>query len=670
MRRSLRWWCGVLVLFSLTFFRWNGCEGSDEDAYLQAFESCDELEGYIEDMAIDEYTWSPSDTPPIPLPLMIFFGCASADIGDDDDGAMAAADGERDFSTTNLQEVNVDESDFVKNDGDYLYVINGYDLAIIDAWPVDDMTEIARMPIAGYPVSMFLMDDKLAVLSYVEGATESNTSAGLAGDVTKVTMLDITDRTAPLVEREVFVEGRYYDSRRVEERLYLITTRDLADTEFRGSSLKTKDLKDGVKARSLADWMPKRKVHRVTDGVDTTVTDESQVCGCENVLRSNRDNGLVMTSVLAVDLSDPDSEVTGTSAITGLGEVYASVDSLYLAVSEPTYGPWAARAADQGTRIHKFDLEGGPEHPIYQASGKVPGTPVNSFAMDEAEGTFRIATSRVETESRNSQQWINGLYVMRDEDGILEVVGEVPDLAPGEDIRSVRFFDDIVYVVTFHREINMDPLFPIDLSDPENPTVLAELEITGYSTYMHPFGEDHLLSIGEEIDPDSGMVTGMAVSLFDVADPTNPSMAERVVIPTGWNSLDALYDHHAFTYFAARDLLAVPVIASDDSWGETIDFSGVAVFHVTVEDGIRQIGMLDAEPLMGHGFDPYYDGWCNQVRRSVVIEDVLYGIGAGGVLAAHYRHPDDVIASVLFPDHGTCDEPWDGWNDEDQWGWD
>ncbi|MAG58937.1 MAG: hypothetical protein CMJ83_21835, partial [Planctomycetes bacterium] len=128
MRRSLRWWCGVLVLFSLTFFRWNGCEGSDEDTYLQAFENCDELEGYIEDMAIDEYTWSPSDTPPIPLPLMIFFGCASSDMAGDDDGAMAAADGERDYSTTNLQEVNVDESDFVKNDGDHLYVINGYDL--------------------------------------------------------------------------------------------------------------------------------------------------------------------------------------------------------------------------------------------------------------------------------------------------------------------------------------------------------------------------------------------------------------------------------------------------------------------------------------------------------------------------------------------------------------
>ncbi len=663
MRRSLRWWCAVLVFSSLTFFRWNGCDGANEDVYLEPFESCDELEGYIEDMAIDEYTWAPSDTPPIPLPLMIFFGCAS-DMSLDSSGAD-----ERAYSTTNLQEIDVDESDFVKNDGDYIYVINGYDLVIVDAWPVDEMNEIARMPLSGYPVSMYLIDDRLAVLSYIEGAAEAGTSAGLAGDVTKVTIVDIADRTAPIAEREVFVEGRYYDSRRVDERLYLITTRDLADTELRHADLKKKDLKDQVKERSLEDWMPKRKVRRVIDGIETEVTEEAQICNCADVYRPNRDNGLVMTSVLAVDLSDPESEVTGTSAITGLGEVYASADSLYLAVSEPSYGPWASRAANQGTRIHKFDLDGSPEHPLYQASGKVLGTPINSFAMDEAEGTFRIATSRIETESRNDQQWTNDLYVMRDEDGILEVVGEVVGLAPGEDIRSVRFFDDIVYVVTYHRVINMDPLFTIDLSDPENPTVLGELEITGYSTYMHPFGEDHLLAIGEEIDPESGMVTGMAVSIFDVTDPSAPTMAERVVVPTGWNSLDALYDHHAFTYFAPREMLAVPILATTDAWGESIDFSGVAVFHVSVEEGIRQIGMLDASELMGTGFDPYYDGWCNQVRRSVVIEDILYGVAPGGVLAAHYRHPGDLIASVEFPDHGTCDEPWDGWGDEDEWSW-
>ncbi len=664
MRRSLRWWCAVLVFFSLTFFRWNGCDGSDEDVYLEPFESCDDLESYIEDMAIDEYTWEPSDTPPIPLPLMIFFGCAS-EMSLDSSGPGD----ERAYSTTNLQEVDVDESDFVKNDGDYLYVINGYDLVVIQAWPVDDMAEIARMDIGSYPVSMYLMEDRIAVLSYIEGAPESDTSAGLAGDVTKVTIIDILDRTAPIVEREVFVEGRYYDSRRIDERLYLVTTRDLADTPYRNSDLKKKDLKDQIKERTLSDWMPKRKVRRVIDGVETEVTDDSQICDCKDVYRPNRDNGLVMTSVLAVDLADPESEVTGTSAITGLGEVYASAESLYLAVSEPTYGPWASRAADQGTRIHKFDLAGGPEHPIYQASGKVLGSPLNSFSMDEANGTFRIATSRIEAESRNRDQWTNDLYVMRDNDGALEVVGEVVGLAPGEDIRSVRFFDDIAYVVTYHRTINMDPLFPIDLTDPENPTVLGELEITGYSTYMHPFGEDHLLAIGEEIDPDSGMVTGMAVSIFDVSDPSSPEMADRYVIATGWNSLDALYDHHAFTYFAPRDMLAVPILATQDQWGETIDFSGVAVFDVTVDNGIHHIGMLDASELMGTGFDPYYDGWCNQVRRSVVIEDVLYGVAPGGVLAAHYRHPGDTVASLQFPDHGTCDEPWDGWGDEDEFTW-
>ena len=108
----------------------------------------------------------------------------------------------------------------------------------------------------------------------------------------------------------------------------------------------------------------------------------------------------------------------------------------------------------------------------------------------------------------------------------LPVDGELLDtpldsvsLAKNETLRATRFDGSKLYVVTF---LQIDPLFVVDLVDPQNIQVHGELEIPGWSTYLIPRG-DRLLSVGVEN-------TQVAVSIFDVSDPGNPTMADRIFL--------------------------------------------------------------------------------------------------------------------------------------------
>lgn len=163
-------------------------------------------------------------------------------------------------------------------------------------------------------------------------------------------------------------------------------------------------------------------------------------------------------------------------------------------------------------------------------AGEVPGTLNNSFSMNEYNGYLRIvATSWNETSQ-------NGLYVM---DEKMNLVSKIENLAPGETIQSARFFGNIGYFVTFRQ---MDPLFSVDLTDPKNPVILGELKITGFSSYLHFYGENQLLGIGNEVDPDTGEYVGIKLSMFDISDPANVTEKNKKVYADLFNC-PALYDY-------------------------------------------------------------------------------------------------------------------------------
>lgn len=293
--------------------------------------------------------------------------------------------------------------------------------------------------------------------------------------------------------------------------------------------------------------------------------------------------------------------------------------------------------------------------------------------------------------------------------GALEVVGHVDGIAPGETVQSVRMMGEKGYVVTFRQT---DPLFTLDLSDPTAPAVVGELHMPGYSAYLHPLGDDHLIGVGMA-GLDTGELTGLAVNLFDVSDLSAPRLVEQFELDPGdnaWSWSEAMWDHHAFTYH--RDVLTLPAYtwSWDEESGLYDGFSGTVSLHVTVADGISELGRVDHRDLVADsaciydiwwaedreggdvvegddgdreeigdegGVDPEpgedtppddggeepeptepddtwsycdwdYGYWYAQVRRSVYIEDNLFTISDYGVKVNDLNAPDTQIARVLF----------------------
>jgi hypothetical protein len=208
-----------------------------------------------------------------------------------------------------------------------------------------------------------------------------------------------------------------------------------------------------------------------------------------------------------------------------------------------------------GTDIHRFDITD-PARAVYDMSGHVDGSLLGQFALDEHDGNLRVATTTglswagAGEEVPESESHV---VVLAPGDGAFERVGEVGGLGPGEDIHSVRFLGDVGYVVTFERT---DPLYTLDLADPAAPRVAGELEIPGYSAYLHPVADGWLLGVGQDATED-GRTTGTQVSLFDVRDPAAPTRVAQVAFPGAGSAAES--DHRAFLWWADAGLAAIPL---------------------------------------------------------------------------------------------------------------
>jgi hypothetical protein len=265
--------------------------------------------------------------------------------------------------------------------------------------------------------------------------------------------------------------------------------------------------------------------------------------------------------------------------------------------------------------------------------------------MDEHEGFLRVATSSGHVPNPDVH---STLTVLRQRGNVLVQAGIVDRLAPGEDIRSVRFAGDRGFIVTFKKT---DPLFVLDLKDPTRPTVQAELKIPGYSTYMHMMDDQHLLSIGYDADDEGyfAWFTGVMLQIFDVSDPKSPKRTHKEVIGTRGSSSEALTNHLAFTYFAPRDLLALPMTICEDpgayggSYGSNMTFSGLMVYDVTVDTGFSLRGKVEHPVGLGISCNNWWTDATSQVKRSIVMEDYVFSISEELV---KINHLDDLTTDV------------------------
>jgi hypothetical protein len=299
------------------------------------------------------------------------------------------------------------------------------------------------------------------------------------------------------------------------------------------------------------------------------------------------------------------------------------------------------------THLHRFDLNADPSVPVYVASGSVPGQIKDQFSLDEKDGHLRISTTENRAERRRGWSQVNDLFVLGTEGSELVVKGSVTGLAPDERVYSTRFVGNRGYVVTFRQ---VDPLFVFDLSNPSSPELLGELKIPGFSEYMHPLDDGHLLTIGRDADEQTGQVRGLALQIFDVTNPRAPRQSAKFTFSSAeYGFSEAQGNHKAFTYFADKKLLAFPYVAYDNRSGNMR--SSLEVFRIEAPNTIAKVGSVDhtaffrTETRNSCGYS-YYGP---QVRRGLFLEDFVYSVSHGGVLVNDVRNIGPTVASLSLP---------------------
>lgn len=278
------------------------------------------------------------------------------------------------------------------------------------------------------------------------------------------------------------------------------------------------------------------------------------------------------------------------------------------------------------TVVHKIKLNG--DQLDYVGSGEVSGRILNQYSLDENNGYFRIATTRGQSwimpfmslrpnimPPAQTQESYNNLYVL---DSNLSVVGSAENFAQGEKIYSVRFIGDRGYVVTFKQ---VDPLFVFDLSKPTSPTMIGQIKIPGFSSYLHPYGEKMLIGIGKEVTDNGAQgitVQGLKISLFDVTDPANPKETAMLKLGGPGSDTPILYDYKAFLLINDKNSMVIPVsLTKPGSNNYMPDFQGAIVFNLA-KDKITELGRVF------HTLQDKTTGYDVQIQRSLFIGDYLY----------------------------------------------
>lgn len=599
-------------------------------------------------------------------------------------GNVAGGGGGRpDHSDTNNQVDGIDEADIVKTDGLNLYVLHGSELSILKAWPATDLGVSQSIALEGTPIEMFVENGKAVIFARADGqgiydaagvAPKEPFSAAYYGGgyyedgyydegcyggyydefggcgpqnpLTQVVVLDISTGS-PTVERELFFEGEYLSSRREGDQVRVVLSggahlpRVDVYPDCQNGCDDSDDWVEAVedarsRARSilatakLGDFVPYR--FQRSGGAVTTI--DAQCDGYWVPTAGSSEYGL--TQVETFDLSDPASSVRETAVVGAVQTVYANGSTMVLAGQsfDTSRFVGAMPATEQfmvnTTYLHRFDLDVDPNGATYTGSATIPGTLIDQFAIDEKDGVLRLAT-HVQLSNGNDWNETNALYTVAGAQGALAIHGRVEGVAPNEQMYSARFVGNRGYFVTFEQ---VDPLFVFDLSDPAAPKLQGELTIPGFSEYMHPIDDGHLLTIGVD---DGGW--GLALQIFDVTDPLRPLLAHKKSL--GDSTSEALYEHKAFTFW--RDMLAIPV----QGWDGDSYQAGLSLFSVDVNSGFGEKGTIDHSEFFD--VDPSYD-YCapGGVRRGVFIENFIYSVSDGGVLVHDVSDLGMPIAGAEF----------------------
>ncbi len=528
----------------------------------------------------------------------------------------------KDYSTTNIQVENVDEADIVKTDGDYIYSISEDNVIITDVKDPKQPKVVATIQSEDddIPEDIILYKDKLVVISAKGNQTQRYYYNNRMNTVVKI--YNITSREKPVLTKSYEMYEPYYTSRCIDNVLYVISSGNLRKEDD--------EIVVGYNEDNMEKELSVDKIKYLKD-VKTTK----------------------QTLISTVDLNNETADIKLDSYLMNISNAYVSENAIYLLNQKynndskipikllfgfkGVFGleDYYEMYAESGyyTEIYKFDIK---ENVEYKAKTKVKGKTINQYSLDEKDNHLRIALydndgSRV---------------AIFDED--LKQRGISDNVAKGEKMYSSRFIGDKVYFVTYK---TIDPLFVMDLSNEAKPKVLGKLKIPGYSTYLHPYDENHIIGIGMEtkeiinrnsngkVISTTAKVVGMKMALFDVSNVNSPVQISSVVIGDSRITSAILTNPKALLFSKEKSLIAIPVnnysqdfeVTSSNNYETMINnytkyskpynAEGYFVYNINVQDGFKLKGVITHEKTNA---TYYYSN--SKLLRGLYIDNNLYTV--------------------------------------------
>lgn len=573
-------------------------------AQLVPFRSCGDLLGYAKEQTarfVGPYgIGGGTVAAPAPAPVAV----ASPATGGNTEGV--------DYSGTNNQEQGVDEPDIVKTDGSTLYAVSGGRLNAVDVSGTKPKLLDSLTLAPGANDQLLLVGDKLLVLGrtgywFQPLPAMPAQVMPIRPTTSTITEVDVSDPGALKVVSTLTLDGGYVDARLVGSSARVVVSSPipanlkLEQPADASQAARTKALdanRATVASSHVGSWLPAYSLRRA----GRHATAAKPLVQCRSVDHPKQFSGLGMLTVLTIDLAKGLQPVDSVGVMTDARIVYASPSNLYVATERWAVRPLAATPTvappDVTTQIHRFDISD-PDHTHYRGSGQVNGYLLDQWSLSENGGVLRVVSTDAPAWWPSGQESSSSMTTLTLDPGALTQVGQVGGLGAGERVYAVRFVGDIGYVVTFKQ---IDPLYTVDTSDPGHPRVLGELELPGFSAYLHPVGSDLLLGVGQYID---GGVDGTQISLFDVADPARPAQLARATLGSGYSEAEA--DHHAFLFWPRTGLLVIP-------------FNQQAVgYRVSRSGGIDPVGKI-SQP--------------GTILRSLVAGSSVFTVSSAGVEAS------------------------------------
>ena len=575
------------------------------------------------------------------------------------------------YSTTNVQVKNVDEPDFLKNDDKYAYIVSGDKLTIIEAYPAESAKIVLKIgldiPQGQALQNIFLNRDRLVIFYQDYQETDYIPEYGFApskiySNLSHIVIMDVSDKTNAKIIKNYSVNGYYHNARMIGNIVYLIT---IAEVNHYQPVLPLIREETKIIASPPVFYFDNPdqyyNFNTVTalDIFEDKLSSETFMMGGAGTIYMSEENLYityqknmpyryyqtqekvrffdVIVPLLPANIQQKIKEISADSTLSESqkwNQVSDLLQNTYNTMSQSEKSQLFEKIQNaineyelkiqqesQKTVIHKIGLNSGQLK--YIAKGEVPGRLLNQFSMDESENRFRIATTSEYYANRSYLH--NNVYVL---DENLNRVGALEQIAKDESIYSARFMGDRLYLVTFQR---IDPFFVIDLST-DTPKVLGELKIPGFSQYLHPYDDNHVIGIGRDTQENKWggvQIQGIKIALFDVTDVSKPSAVDVEIIGKQGTDSEVLSDHKAMLFDKQKGILSIPISDYNQNVQPYYDngvYQGPKIWRGFYVYNVNPSG-FDLKGKIEHSNSTGYE-YYGYASRSFYIDDTLYTVSS------------------------------------------